>query len=342
MINKNVEQTSRENYEENGIDLEQYVKVLIKRKKTFILIFLLIFAIGLAKIVFSPKIYRISNMIQPPVNGEVLTGADDLESAENLRNLIVNGAFNQALSKKMSLNSALNSLKFNVDIPSSTNILQVSIDVESKKKEFGMEALRALVEVISDSYTKRIDARIADMTNQIKFNENAIANGKEKIRNMQEQIKEITSREDKIREEILSVNSNMEKILNKGGRLLGDSPGMDNSYTLLIANYIQNNYIYLNRLNDQLIELFLHKASLNYELKSIDSQMKDFQMAIDKLKINKELVLNLRILSQPKCSPYPISPNKKNILAVYLIMGSFFGVLAVFSQEFLKKYRKIS
>ena len=64
----NMEQNNA-NYEEVEIDLSQYVKMIVKRKKTFIAVFMLILAIGVTYVLFSPKIYRISMMIQPPVIG---------------------------------------------------------------------------------------------------------------------------------------------------------------------------------------------------------------------------------------------------------------------------------
>ena len=61
--------------QEDEIDLSQYIKVLAKRKKTFIAVFMLFLAIGVTYVLFSPKIYSISMMIQPPVSGPSLTGS---------------------------------------------------------------------------------------------------------------------------------------------------------------------------------------------------------------------------------------------------------------------------
>ena len=67
--------------EELEIDLSQYLKMFAKRKKTFIAVVLLFLSIGLVIIQFSPKMYRTSMLIQPPVVEELLIGVKDIESA---------------------------------------------------------------------------------------------------------------------------------------------------------------------------------------------------------------------------------------------------------------------
>ena len=320
--------------QEDEIDLSQYIKVIVKRKNTLIAVFLLALAIGMIIILFSPKIYRISMMIQPPVVGQSLSGANDLEPAENLRGLIVNGVYNEELKNKLNMDLGKNHLDFKVVIPLKTNILQVSIDQESKKKDFGLVLLRNLANLISDGYAKSIEARIADIASQIKSNERAIIGAKEKAKNLQEQIKEVTVREDKLREEIKIVNENTAQILLKREGLLKNNAATENVSILLLTNFIQNNTSYSNQLNNQFSELSIRRVNLNLELKNTDSQISGFEMAIDQLSISKSFISNLRIISQPRVSSNPISPSKKKALAISIVMGLFLGVLAIFLQEF--------
>ena len=324
---------NNQNYEEVEIDLNQYIKVIVKRKKTLIAVFLLTFAIGLFNILVSPKIYRTSMMIQSPVNGEILTGANDLDSAENLKGLIVNNTFNDELGRRLNLDPGTIP-GFKVLIPDKTNILQVSVDLESKKKEFGVVLLRNLGDLISGSYAKRIESEYADIASQIKFNERAIVNAKEKAENLQEQIKEVIARRDKLREEIKFVNTNTAQILEKREGLLKGNAATESASTLLLANYLQNNSSYLNQVNNQFSELYIRRVNLNLELKITISEINDFQMMIDKLNIKNNFISNLRIISQPRVSPSPVNSGKKKTLAISIVMGLFLGVLAIFLQEF--------
>lgn len=335
-------ESNSQNCEEIEIDLSQYIKVVVKRRNTFILVFLLTFAMGFAYIIFSPKIYRISMMIQPPVKGAALTGDDDLEPAENLKGLIINNAFNDELSRKLNLDLGNTSFEFKVIIPNKTNILQVSVNLESKKKEFGVVLLRNLGDLISESYAKRIEAELADIASQVKFNEREIINAKEKAVNLQEQIKEVTSREDKLREELKFVNSNTAQILEKREGLLKGNTATEGASTLLLANYLQNNSSYLNQVNNQFSELAIRRANLDLEIKNTTSQISDSQMLIDKLKIKNDFISNLRIISQPRISSNPIIPKKMIVLTIFLVIGLCFGVFLVFLQEFwANNFRKL-
>jgi len=308
--------------------------VLAKRKKTFIAVFMLFLAIGVTYVLFSPKIYSISMMIQPPVSGPSLTGANDLEPAENIRGLIINGAYNEELKKISNVDLDKNNIEFKVVIPSKTNILQISVDLENKKKEFGIVLLRNLTKLISDSYDKSINAKVNDIINQIESNERAIIGSKEKAKNLREQIKETTGREDKLREEIKSVSENTAQILAKREGLLKNTAATENISILLLTNFIQNNTSYLNQMNNQFSELSIRRVNLNLELKNIDSQISNFQAAIDQLNISKGFISNLKIIAQPRVSRNPISPSKKKTLAISIVMGLFLGVLAIFLQEF--------
>ncbi len=323
-----------QNYEEMEIDLSQYIKVIVKRKKTLIAVFLLTLAIGFTNILFSPKIYRASMMIQPPVIGPSLTGANDLESAENLKGLIINGAYNEELKKLLNMDLDKNPIGFKVEIPSKTNILQVSVDLESKKKEFGVVLLQSLSNLISGSYVKSIEARVSDIASQIKSNERAIVGAKEKAKNLQEQVKEVSVREDKLLEELKTVNLNTTQVWEKRDLYLKENTSSGSSPALFFASYLQNNSNYLNQLNNQSSDLSIRRTNLNLELKNIDSQISEFQMEIDKLNISKDFIANLRIISQPRASFNPISSGKKKALAISIVMGLFLGVLAVFLQEF--------
>jgi len=326
-----------QNHEELEIDISQYVKTIFRRKRTFITVFLLIFVVGLVSILVAPRIYRSSMMIQPPAIGPALTGANDLVAAENLKGLIVNNAFNEEIIKRLKLDPDKDLIEFIVEIPEKTNILQVSVDLESTKKELGVVLLRNLEELIFKSYAKRIEAERIDINNQIGSNERAISITKEKSKNLQEQTKEVVTRKDKLTEEIKFLTSNTMQILSKREALttskaINEITG--NVSTLLLSNLLQSNANYLNQLNNQFSELTMRGFTLNLELKKITSQMSDFQMEIDKLNIQLGFISNLKTLSGPITSPEPINAMRKKTVLMLIFSGLFSGLIAVFLREF--------
>jgi len=329
---------NRQNYEDVEIDLGRYVRLMFKRKITFFAVLLLTLVIGFPNILSSPKkMYRSLIMFQPPVIGPSLTGADDFESAENIKGLIVNNVFHEQLSKKMNLRSDQTLGAFMVNIPKGTNILQVSIDLGSEDKESGVVLLRNLKDVMFEIYAKRIGAKVIDINNQIKANERAITNYKEKIINLQEQTKEVLVRKDKLMDEIKLVSLNSAQISEKRGELTTSkaiSELTENASVLLLSNFLQNNFSYLNQLNNQFSGLTIRELNLRMELKNIVDKISNLEMEIDKLKIKGSFITNLKTISEPRTSLKPRNSGRKKVVVMLIAMGLFFGLLAVFLQEF--------
>jgi len=319
------------------IDLHQYIEVLKKRKKAFFAVFLLVVISGFAYLQFSPKIYKVSMLIQPPVSGEALSGANDIESAETLRGLIVSQAFNEELIKRLDLKLSTNDLNFSVYVPPKTNVLDVSINLEANKKEFGIALLKGLSDVIIDSYAKRIDADNFEVANQIKQNERAIAAAKEKEKNLKDQIKEIFVREERLGEEIKAANASTAQMIGRREELLKDSSSADSVSTLLLTNFLQNNLNFLNQMNNQMSDLSIRRANLALEMKDLEFKISELQVNIDKLNRSKKFISNVRIASKPAPSASPVSPDKKKILGLSILMGFVLGVTAAFVQEFWHK-----
>lgn len=316
------------------IDLSWYIKVIVKRKMAFIAVFVLTFVIGITNILFFPKMYRISMMLQPPAIGQSLTGANDLETAENLKSMIENGFFNADLKNRLKSNFNADNFKFMVGIPSKTNILNVSIDMEKDKKESGLDILDGLNQSISFTFEKIIEARKKDVINQIKLNEANILNFKEKAKILQEKLREITIKEERLREELKVVNIDVAEIRSERNLFLKENSTLWSAPALFIISYLQNNANYLNQLNEQASGLSERRNNLDLELKNTDFQIINCQMEIDKLNINKDFISNLKIVAQPRVPPNPINPGKKKFLAVSIAMGLLIGLFTVFLQEF--------
>lgn len=323
-----------QDYEDEGIDLSKYFRIILKHKNTFFVIFLLTLAFGLTKNMFSSKIYRCSMSIQPPAVGMSLTGGNDIDSAENLKGLIVNNVFNEQLYKKLNLDSGSTPFGFQVNIPAKTNILQVYIDLENKNKEFGKVLLRNLNDVISESYSKRIESEHADIDGQIRFKKNAIINAENKAKNFQEEIKEIIDRKDKLNEEVQSVNANVSQILEKLEKLSTNNEYAESvSIWLLFSNYLQNNANYLNQLNNELSALTIRSYQQNLEIQTTTAQISDLQLDIEKLNIKNNSISNLKTIEQPRISANPINSIGKQTVVTLIALGLFLGLIGVFLRE---------
>jgi len=326
------------------IDLHQYVEVLKKRKKAFFAVFLLVVISGFAYLQFSPKIYKVSMLIQSPtletdlpVSASNMSDKNDLETAEKTKFLILSNFFNVDLAKEMKVDLSASDFKFSVEIPQKTNVLKISTIVSEKEEKTGILLLETLVNLVSDYYTKRVDFKSAGIINQIKQNERAIENAKERIKNVQGQIAEIEIRKQKLFEEIKAVSANTAEMLSRREEMTKNNSESENIAILFLSNIIQTNLAHSSQLNNQLSDLSIRIMGLNLETKTINSQISDFQMAIDKLKSSKDFISSIKIIEEPKISSSPVSPDKKKILGLSILMGFVLGVTAAFVQEFWHK-----
>ncbi len=322
------------NCEEAEIDISKYIAMFVKRKSTFFAVFLLVVILGVAKAQFSPQIYSISMLVQPPTIGELEFGEKEPVTAESLQGLIVSGAFNEAVGKKMNVDPNAAVFGFTAAIPDKTSFLLISVERDSTTKETAPDLLRNLCEAISLRYQEYIDARINELDHEIRQNERLIANAGERIKGLQARIMEITERARALKEEIKAVNNNMAQLSAERERSLKDPAATESVYTLLLVNYFQNSSGYLMQANSQLIDLSGRRADLELEIRDIEVQINDYQAEAGRVKAKKDLVSNLKIIAQPKISPDPINPGKKRAAAVSIVLGLFIGLLAVVLQEF--------
>lgn len=330
--------------EEIEIDLNNCVKVIINRKRTFIAVFLISLAVGLAIIQFTPKLYKVSMLIQPPVIEE-LSEADKLKSAEDLKSLIVHNAFADALKEKLTAGLNAGELRFSAVIPDKTGFLEIAVERDRKNRESGVTLLKQLVEVISDSYIKSIEDRNNDIDAQIKLNEDAMTAVKEEAAKLQEQGEEIKGIEDRLWQETKAIYMTTAEILSKRREGFQNNPTTEDTSIISsvpVEKYLQDNSVYLNTINSQVDRLSIYKANLKIESNNLSRRISEIQAVIEKLKTDKASVSNAKIITQPSISPNPVGLNRKKILTYSISIGLFLGMIAVLLQEFrvnsLKKH----
>lgn len=325
---------NNQNYEEMEIDLSRYVKVIAKHKMAFIMVFLLILAMGFANIRFSPKIYKITMIIQPPVIGESLVNRNYPEALENIKFLLLNGTFNTEIIKRLHLGPDKAKLNFEVSIPPNTNFLMVSINQTAGNQELGVKILKTLFDTLSEKYSTLIQNENDRIDSEIKIILNNIASTEENIGSLEDRLKEIAIREDKLLDEIKLVSANTADITNKRDILLKDNPKGNEMASLLYSNVVQFNLGYMNQLNNQLADAKGREIDRQLEIKNYRITINNARIEIDKLKLKKQFSSNLKISKEPEISHFPVSPSKMKILIMSIVMGLFFGLLAVFLQEF--------
>lgn len=319
--------------QEYEVDLSRYIKVIMKRKMTFILVFLLTFASGFARIQFSPKIYKITMVIQLPIIGESLTNKNYPETLENIKFLLSNGAFNAEIVKRLNLKPGAADLNFEVSVPPNTNFIMVSVNQKTENKELGMKILRTLFDILSDRYSVSIQLEGDRVENEIKIILNNIARAEESISSLDDRLKEIKQRDDKLLDEVKSVNANTADLIKRRDILLRDNPKGNEIASLLYSNVIQFNLGYMNQLNNQIADVKNKEIDKQLEIKDYRMMINNSQIEIDKLKMRKQFSSGLKILKEPEVSSL-VGLNKTKVLFLTIFLGLILAASVVLLQEF--------
>jgi LPS O-antigen subunit length determinant protein (WzzB/FepE family) len=337
-------------HREDYIDLVEYAKVLIRRKRVAMSVFLTFILIGVAYILLAPKIYEITMIMQPPIAGSTLSINDSVDSSENIKSLIINNVFDPNIIKSLSpkyrdiqpvspkFNIAAQSrsviLGVSVTIPPRSNFLRISINEPEKNINMGIDILTELHKEISRLYGDRINFKNASIDKKVQVISNDISITREKIRLLETQLKEVKSREDKLAEEARGIGAFTEKPLNTWDFLSKENMSMAGTPSPLYANIVQLHFNYLNQLENKLSDLMIKKENLLFDIKAAQTDIGDKQIEIDGLNMSKVNISNVKLLQEPLASVFPVWPKKKVCLVLVIILGLAGGVLAAFVQDF--------
>lgn len=314
------------------IDLCQCVKIAVKRKKVFAAACLSFIAIGFGFFLLSPRIYRISVFLYPPIVNEAFNSSNNSKAVKDLKSTIMDNSFNRALKERLKLDPK-NNFKFDVAILDKSNILQVSVDLAGKEKDFGIAILKTLIELISENYAKRNEAMLANIIRLVKLKKRDIASAKKSADNLREQVKGIIFRENKLSAEKKSIAAKIAQLLGSRGEALKINAATEDPAVLSLAGQVQDNSNDLIRINNKLEELSLRKARMSSELKNINFKISNFLTEINKINTGKESFLCVKNFSQPTAFLIPVGLKVMRTSGLFLAMGVLSGMLAVFLRE---------
>lgn len=210
--------------QEDEIDLREYIKVIIKRKKLILGIF--IFAI-LASVIYSlllPKIYETTSIIQL---GSI---SEPLINKEEAQQIILNHSNLQSAIKELGLDiqseSLKKSIKFNVI--QGTNLLSIKITSSNVDAALRLHdvIIKPLIAQGQEMYLKRvslINARLKELNGEISSLEEDISRvqslitGMPKINNISQQ--DISVRIILLQNSLSNYESNLNALRNQRGEL---------------------------------------------------------------------------------------------------------------------------
>ena len=203
-----------------------------------------------------------------------------------------------------------------------------------------------------------------DMDNKISVKANFIKEKYAQIEIQKSSLDIIDQRIMDLVNELKDVKKNTDNIIVQRENFLKDPAKNPDSgiAELLYSTTIQQNVAFFNTLRNQISDLKMEKEQSRAGLKTLEKEIDDLKLDIEGMKIEKnegieseidgvkieinELnnrisnIQNIKMISEPAATTYPIKPNVKLNLILSLFIGLILSVFIAFLVEYLANARK--
>jgi len=329
-------------YEDEKINLIDYLRVIWKWKWLIIAGVLICVIVAAIISLQMPKIFEVSMVIEPGIAG--VNNFGDfvyIDSAENINEKINEEVYNRRVEKALQLDPLKTRIKFKATLTrQKTNVIKVTSRWRESDINLGIKSTWQMINLLSDDYERIVQHRRGACDEQIKLKLNKIENTQNEIKMEHATLENIKQRREELLKEIRGVKENTGKIVQQRDVLLKNKiPDKDLSL-LLYSTTIQQNVTYFNQLKDQNYGLMVSEKEMENKIDKLNKTIDDIGAQINTLTLEKELVSNIKIIQEPEASIYPIKPNKKKIIFFTGVAVLFVFVFLAFCIEYIRNARQ--
>ncbi len=304
-------------YEEDEINLIDYLRVLWKWKWLIVAGTLVCAIIAAVISLQMPRIYEISTVIEPGIAGIKADGGFMyIDSVANISGKISEGIYNRKVEEALHLDTLKTRVGFKSTVSKGSNAVKITSQWQEGDTDLGVKVVRQMVGLLSSDYGKIVEQRKGDYDKQVFMEQNEISKIKTERKDIDKQIKlelseiektrndirlqqatleNIRQRKGELLEELKGVKENTEKIVQQRDALLKDkTPDRDISL-LLYSTTIQQNVAYFNQLSNQVYDLGTREKKIEAELDGSSKKIDDIKTGIERLNLNKTEGLQAKI-----------------------------------------------
>ncbi|MBN1827526.1 MAG: hypothetical protein JW884_00045 [Deltaproteobacteria bacterium] len=231
--------------------------------------------------------------------------------------------------------------------------------VSNQKNEFNQ-----MIKLKNDSLLK-IEVQRKELEQQISAEGHAIQNIEEDINLEKAQLLNVERQISEYREESKSVKANTDSLVFQRDRLLQNAGATENNLSLLLyTTTIQQNIAYVSKIAERIYDLKKETKETEAKVVSLKKDMQDKEVniqrlilqknetlqtnireiltEIERLKLNRDMITDVKIIQQPEVGAKSIKPNKQLVVVLAALAGiMFFSLLAFFLNACaLKKSRE--
>lgn len=326
---------------EQEINLSEYIDPLIKRKNLIMAVFFIaVLAAGTVNY-FLPRVWGISMVLEPSSLTEISDNNPPvvklLDTPGNIKAKIESGAFDLNVLEALKLDPKKTKLELDVSQPKESTFLKISLNMPDNDRELGVKILNQFLTVITAYYQDVVVMKKEAVDKQISITANGIKAKQDSIKLTDKNLEIVETREKELNNELKDTKANTEQLLAKRNLLLESKAPVDEISSLLYLNTIQQNMSYFNMLSNQVAENKTRKETLMNTVKTLQNDISNLGIEVEKLQLVKDSIRNISVIQEPRISPLPVGPERRQNVMIAGLVSLLGGVFLAFLLEFLEK-----
>lgn len=226
-------------------------------------------------------------------------------------------------------------------------------DLQRKKDEFDRQIS------MKENQIHDIEIQRKDMDKMISIKKTLMSEKKAQIAILRERLRIYDQRAKDLLQDMRIAKNNSESLIRQRGELLKYEPAKNDGSSvanLMYSTTIQQNVSFFNELKNQLNEQKIEKENQRTILKTLEKDAEMFQFEIERLELEqletlqskikaiqidiKDLynkskqIQNIKTISEPIVSFYPVRPKTSLIIFIGFVGGALIGIILAFILEY--------
>jgi len=331
--------------QDDEISLLDIWLVLVKRRSLFLSLVLLALLIGVSAALTLPIKYNYSTTLE--IGGFSYDGQGRLVLVESPSSVLAK--LKQSYIPFVTQAYLQENPEFeggaviNAKLEKNSNIILIDISGIEKYRNIYVQLLNSIVDQIKQDHKRISLLKVKDLElSQYKL-KNQISVLKNEEQHIQSQIGRLDKKELLLKDRIKETRYQL-KVSTKAKQNVAGAKGDEKALSLLMVdNDIRSMRSILADLEEELQITLENSREVIFAKLTKNQQMQgQTNMAIQKLAVELDNLLETRAITEPMQSIKPVGVGKKLIVIISLVGGMFIGLFAVFFVEFLSKARQRS
>ena len=328
-----------QNYPNDEINLMDYIKVIIKRKKLIIGIFLICVVAAVIYSLTVVPVYKMTQILEVPTIGENVY----LDSSSKIKEKIEGGFYNFKILENLDFESKYNINNigfFKVTIPKENQLLSICADVTKQDLENSKKVLSELFAQMDVDYSLRLEAERGRKNTEEAIKKNTIKSMDVRIEDAKFHIILLEPRIESLVARIEETKTNTEDIILEREKFINKQKIDGIVGSILYTTTIQQAINHLDQLDSELVSLRMKKLDKEKEIKNLLIERERVVLEIFNLDKQKESIRSFREIQPVSLSTNPIKPKKKQMIIISAVVGLMLGIFIAFFVEFWQKSKE--